>query len=253
MDWYVVVKTINGRRYFYAQKTYRDGAHVRTRNRYIGPVTGDGSDGPIQLPLALTTTTTDSLPPKRIARPRPPAFDRAKADTAFDLVMGSAVATWRHHWHARRRGATLVVRNPQIDALLRKRRVKFTHNTTGCYYAPSRDVVNIPPLRCFEEADGQSATSAYYVVVFHEIVHWTLPRVQRAAGSFGEAYAREELVAELGAVMLMAHFGLEIGFAERHALYFQTWLGRAGDRQTALAHARKEAVKAVQWILSHED
>jgi hypothetical protein len=37
MEWYTVVKTINGRKYIYMQKTYREGKRVRTLNRYIGP------------------------------------------------------------------------------------------------------------------------------------------------------------------------------------------------------------------------
>lgn len=40
MDWYRVVKTINGRRYLYLQKTYRVGKSVKTLNRYVGPATG---------------------------------------------------------------------------------------------------------------------------------------------------------------------------------------------------------------------
>jgi hypothetical protein len=41
LDWYIVVKTIKGRRYHYRQKTWREGKHVRTRSQYIGPVGGD--------------------------------------------------------------------------------------------------------------------------------------------------------------------------------------------------------------------
>ena len=37
MDWYKVIKTINGRRYLYWQKTKREGRRVRTYNKYIGP------------------------------------------------------------------------------------------------------------------------------------------------------------------------------------------------------------------------
>lgn len=40
MGWYVVIKTINGHRYFYKQRTWREGKHVRTENVYLGP-TGD--------------------------------------------------------------------------------------------------------------------------------------------------------------------------------------------------------------------
>lgn len=35
---YRVIKTIKGRRYIYEQRTWREGARVRTQGRYIGPV-----------------------------------------------------------------------------------------------------------------------------------------------------------------------------------------------------------------------
>lgn len=35
MDWYVVVKTIKGRRYRYRQKTWREGKRVRTLSEYV--------------------------------------------------------------------------------------------------------------------------------------------------------------------------------------------------------------------------
>jgi hypothetical protein len=37
MDWYLVIKTINGRRYRYRQKTLREGRGVRTRSEYVCP------------------------------------------------------------------------------------------------------------------------------------------------------------------------------------------------------------------------
>jgi hypothetical protein len=37
MEWYIVVKTINGKRYRYRQKTWREGKRVRTRSEYLGP------------------------------------------------------------------------------------------------------------------------------------------------------------------------------------------------------------------------
>src|SRR4051812_29664806 len=46
-NWYPVVKTKKGHRYIYLQQTYREGGHVRTRNRYIGPAadSASGSSG----------------------------------------------------------------------------------------------------------------------------------------------------------------------------------------------------------------
>ena len=37
MDWYIVIKTIKGRRYRYRQKTWRHGARVRCQSEYISP------------------------------------------------------------------------------------------------------------------------------------------------------------------------------------------------------------------------
>jgi DNA repair protein RadC len=42
-NWYPVVKTKKGHRYIYLQQTYREGGHVRTRNRYIGPAADSAS------------------------------------------------------------------------------------------------------------------------------------------------------------------------------------------------------------------
>ncbi len=37
MDWYIVIKSINGRRYRYRQKTRREGKRVRTKSEYVCP------------------------------------------------------------------------------------------------------------------------------------------------------------------------------------------------------------------------
>src|SRR5687767_9878065 len=41
--WYWVIKTIKGHRYVYEQRTRREGKHVRTENRYVGPADGGSS------------------------------------------------------------------------------------------------------------------------------------------------------------------------------------------------------------------
>ena len=46
-NWYRVVKTIKGHRYAYMQQTYREGAHVRTLNRYIGREEGKVTTTPL--------------------------------------------------------------------------------------------------------------------------------------------------------------------------------------------------------------
>lgn len=56
-NWYVVIKTINGCRYRYRQKTWREGAKVRTRSEYLGPADAVGTTGDhIRLGDIVTTT-----------------------------------------------------------------------------------------------------------------------------------------------------------------------------------------------------
>jgi antirestriction protein ArdC len=232
MDWYVVIKTINGRRYYYRQKTWREGKRVRTLSHYIGPV-ADGEH-----------PQTKKEEPTRIVG----AID---VDGSIEVLLGGQSEGWEHHWKSNRRGDVLVEKDARVERLIDSLEVRWTHNTTGAYYRPSTDEVNIPPERCFMDKSGQSATAAYYVVLFHELIHWTARRVQRKHGFDGLAYAREELVAELGAVTLMRCFGIDLGYPQRHAKYFQVWLSRSGSHKAAMAHAKREAERAVQFIIEN--
>jgi antirestriction protein ArdC len=238
MDWYVVIKTIKGRRYYYRQKTRREGPRVRTLSQYIRPVDG--------------TPPSTTLPSNPAAADRPPStpkFDRAHVERAFALVMGKQADGWEHHWNTERAGPNLVDKDERIERVLETLGISWTHDRSGAYFRPATGEVNIPPEQCFMDKNGQTATQAYYVVLFHEVVHWTKQHLTRAAGFGRMRYAREELVAELGAVSLMQHFGLELGCPERHAKYFQVWLSRAGSEKAALAHAKKHAAAAVRFVL----
>jgi len=243
MDWYIVVKTINGHRYRYRQKTWREGRRVRTRSEYIGPAGGESK------PAESSRTTTLTLPFSETS----PADDSSAYSAAAEAAIRALTETnalseeWEHGWSETRRGTVLVKNDARIVRLLKILEVLMTDETSGAYYSPSLDIVNIPPARCFLDSGGQTATQAYHVVLFHELVHWTLDK--RRTGRNVKNYAREELVAELGAIMLMKHFGMEVGNIRRHAKYFQTWLERAGARELALQHAKKEALRAVKYIL----
>ena len=43
--WNIVIKTINGRRYRYRQKSWYEGGRIRTRSKYLEP-----ADGPARAP-----------------------------------------------------------------------------------------------------------------------------------------------------------------------------------------------------------
>lgn len=153
-----------------------------------------------------------------------------------------------------KREGVLVTRDKTIDTALDNLGVSWLHRDSGCWYSPSTDQVNIPKDYRFFDTETQTATQAYYVVVFHELVHWTKRRVLRKSfhsNGFRGVYAAEELVAELGALTLMKCFGKDVRDPARHANYFQDWrdLLPEGERDAAVAYAKKEAARAVKFIL----
>ncbi len=239
MDWYIVVKTINGHRYRYRQKTWREGNRVRTRSEYIGPA--NETEPTRQNPKG--TASTQSFP-RQIG---------SRVKESLQALMRRCGVDWNHAWNTNRRGPSLVKKDRRIEKMLHRLNVQWTHSTRGAFYSPNDDAVNIPPARCFVDKERQSATQAYYMVLFHELVHWTLhdSRLNRRSWIFGDACAKEELVAELGAVVLMRHFDMEVGDTARHGKYFQTWLERTDDSERSLNHAKKEAARAVQYIINH--
>jgi antirestriction protein ArdC len=115
-------------------------------------------------------------------------------------------------------------------------------------YVPSLDRIHMPPLARFESAEK------FYATLGHEHVHRTKApdRLDRSFGAstFGnEAYAKEELVAELGAALLGQRLGFTADHLEDHAAYLGSWLKvLRGDRRF-LFRAGAHAQRAVDWMV----
>jgi len=116
------------------------------------------------------------------------------------------------------------------------------HGGTRAYYAEGPDYVQMPPFETFRDAESYAATLA------HELTHFT-KHEKRLARDMGrvkwgdEGYAREELVAELGAAFLCADLEITPEVREDHAAYIATWLKALRDDKrlifTAAAHAQR--------------
>ncbi len=118
------------------------------------------------------------------------------------------------------------------------------HGGAQAYYAVTSDHVQLPPFPTFVDPES------YYATLAHEMTHWTRhpSRLDRDLGRqrFGdEGYAREELVAELGAAFLCADLGLALKPRPDHASYISNWLTvLKSDKRfvfTAAAHAQRAA------------
>jgi len=110
--------------------------------------------------------------------------------------------------------------------------------------------------RSFMFANGNNATEAYYSTLLHELTHWSgaETRLNRTKGKrFGDdAYAFEELVAELGAAFLCASLGIENEPRIDHAQYIDGWLRVLNSNKNAIFSAASLATKAMQFILKAE-
>jgi antirestriction protein ArdC len=113
-------------------------------------------------------------------------------------------------------------------------------------YRPLSDEVVIPPARLYR------AIAEFYSTHFHEFGHATGHKSRLARGVGGlaivgeEAYAEEELVAELTAAFVGAE--LQLDGRCQHAEYLGHWFKRLEDDTRYFYKAASKAKKAVAWL-----
>jgi antirestriction protein ArdC len=110
--------------------------------------------------------------------------------------------------------------------------------------------------RCRPSRPSANAES-YAAVLAHEFTHST-KHSKRLARDLGrvrhgdEGYAREELVAELGAAFLCADLGLTPEVREDHAAYIATWITVLKDDKRAIFSAAAHAQRAADYLHSRQ-
>lgn len=109
-----------------------------------------------------------------------------------------------------------------VEAFLDRVGADVRHGGTRAFYQPGGDFIQLPVFEAFTDAE------AYYATRAHETVHWT-GHESRCARTFGkrfgdQAYAVEELVAEMGAAFLCAELGVSVEPRADHAAYLASWL-----------------------------
>ena len=115
------------------------------------------------------------------------------------------------------------------------------------YYSGGSDHVQMPLFESFRSPE------AYYATLAHELTHWT-KHEKRLDREFGrkrwgdEGYAREELVAELGAAFLCADLALTPEPGTDHAAYIQSWLKVLRDDKRAIFSAAAHAQRAADFL-----
>ncbi|MBS0445114.1 MAG: DUF1738 domain-containing protein [Proteobacteria bacterium] len=134
----------------------------------------------------------------------------------------------------------------EAEAFFAHTGARFLHGGSRAFYAPARDVIQLPPVDAFKDPESYAATKG------HELIHWT-GHAQRCAREFGKrfgdtAYAREELVAELGAAFLCAELGVTPEPREDHAAYLGHWMDVLKADKRAIFSAAAHAQRALDHL-----
>lgn len=149
--------------------------------------------------------------------------------------------------------ATPELQRDVVDEFLDATGAKFSYGGNVACYRPRSDEIIMPHfLKYLPGCDGnlETALTVFNGTRFHELIHWTgaesrLDRLKDAL-SKRSGYAKEELVAELGAAFLSARYGYESVIA--HASYIGEWLkALKGDRRL-IVQAASAASKAVDYL-----
>jgi antirestriction protein ArdC len=128
---------------------------------------------------------------------------------------------------------------------------EIRHGGNRAFFSADADLIWMPNFSAFKNG------TAYYSVLAHETTHWTgvAHRLNRElSGRFGsEAYAAEELIAELGAAFLSADLSLCTEPRTDHAAYIDSWLKALRNDKRAIFTASSKAQAAVDWMHSKQE
>jgi antirestriction protein ArdC len=134
----------------------------------------------------------------------------------------------------------------EADGLLVDSEAEIRHEAIDrAFYNPKGDFITLPLRESFKSRE------AYYATALHELTHWTghSTRLKREFGKrFGDqAYAFEELVAEMGAAFLCVTCG--IPYNTQHASYINDWMQILKDHKRAIFTAAAKAQAAMDFVL----
>jgi antirestriction protein ArdC len=128
-------------------------------------------------------------------------------------------------------------------------RPAIVHGHQQAFYTPATDTLHMPIPACFQSPE------AYYAMLFHELTHSVghQSRLNRHTLTdlclFGSpTYAKEELVAEMGAAYLCGVCGIENVTIDNSAAYIQSWMQVLRNDPHMLVHAAAQAQKAADYI-----
>lgn len=142
-----------------------------------------------------------------------------------------------------------VERNAEVDDFIASTGAVIHEQGHRAFYRPKTDQIWMPVISAFRDQE------AFYSTLLHELSHWTghpsrLNREEGMKGRFGdEAYAMEELVAELGACFLGIQLQVSHEPRRDHAQYLNNWMQVLKNDPRAFSSAASKAQAAADYLL----
>lgn len=137
-------------------------------------------------------------------------------------------------------------RPEQLERFIKAQQSVITYGGDRCFYSPVHDQIQMAEYETFRSME------TFYSTLVHEHIHRTghPSRLGRdMSGSFGtQSYAKEELVAELGAAFVCNALSIECEI-EHHASYIASWLNELRGDSKAFFKALDAGQKAADLLL----
>lgn len=136
-----------------------------------------------------------------------------------------------------------------LDRIVSGMGVPIKYGGSVASYTPSTDEIHMPPKSTFKSWQGHDCT------LLHEEIHASGAdsRLKRGlvTNRNSPEYAREELVAELGSVMVSQVIGIPLSedHLKNHASYLSSWLEVMKEDPKFLYRSSVEASKAVAFLM----
>lgn len=146
--------------------------------------------------------------------------------------------------------STVITTNTIGDSIVSNSGVDLRVGGGVAGYSMTGDFIRMPDTHLFNDDGG------YWATLYHELGHWTghesrLARKLTRYNDDKEAYAQEELVAELTSAFLCAESNVDGDL--QHAEYLSMWAEVVKARPSYLAIAVSEAQKAASFLLEFSE
>lgn len=135
-----------------------------------------------------------------------------------------------------------------IDSYISRANIKLLSGGDRAFYCGGNNTIQVPGIKAFTNK------SEYFHTLFHELVHSTMKQLNRESGAFwSSSYAREELVADIGASLCIGNVGLDTNECiSNSSAYISCWKSRLRDfSSTDFDKCVSAAQKAVDLIFNN--